>query len=100
MTSQLHDKIKAAIQSKGPVSVDNITGIVLQGMVEVEKIPGLDGVHKKQLVISTINMILDEDVTLGTNEKQLIKTLVPSAVDVLCYVGNKGYRKFQKACCC
>ncbi len=79
------------------ITADNVCSCILDAMMIVEQSSSLSSTNKKQLIIATINSILNADTTLSAPEKQLISAFLPQTIDVLAYVGNKGYTKFKQA---
>lgn len=69
------------------MSVSDIPKIVIEVMQIVEKIKGISGIEKKQLVVEIVTKMVDDSDLAGNSEK-FILPLIPSLIDKLIEVDN------------
>jgi translation initiation factor 2B subunit (eIF-2B alpha/beta/delta family) len=82
---------------KTGINKENLPGLVSVLMVDVQKIKGLTGADKKDLVIDLINSVI-EQIDAGDEDTELetvLKTMVPPMIDSFSVM-----LKVNKACGC
>ena len=78
---QIYSQIKSSFITKN-VTVGSIALILTTAMSGAEHLTGLSGPQKKQLVIYTVNRLLEE-VPIDATEKTTIQLLIPSVIDMV-----------------
>ena len=82
----VYDKVRAAI-NKPRITAGDILGIASIAMVLVQKVTGLSGTQKKEMVVGVIKLIVDESGLVNDTDLPMvniyIETLLPDAIEVL-----------------
>lgn len=93
VTAALIDQACAAVQkaiATKQITAATIMSLLTTAMTEVEKIAGLTGAQKKELVVQVVDRLIDE--IPGSTDKSAIKAaadlLLPGVIDVVVDAAN------------
>jgi hypothetical protein len=90
LADQVYDRVKSAIGTKR-VSVASVTIMLTAAVAEVEKLPGLTGMQKKDLVVHVVSRLTDE-IPADQEDRAAIRgavaLLLPHLVDALVAAAN------------
>lgn len=90
-TEKLYEKLKQ-ILAGGKLNASNLTVILVNLMQIVETYPKLTGSQKKEVILASINMLIDDqndNVEDAETLKVLIKMTLPNLIDTLVSIDTK-----------
>ena len=100
---KLYEAVKEIV-SEETLTVENIVTVVVQVMTLVEKYPNMKGAEKKNLVLHTLKLFAENEITEEETRNQvslLLDFTVPILIDTLVEV-DRGEVKIRipKSCGC
>lgn len=102
LADRIYAAVKSSIRTK-KVTVASATAMMGVAMAEVEKVRGLSGMEKKELVIYVISKLLDE-IPINQADRDDIKAIVtgmlPSVIDAVVSAASGKLSLNTKWCCC
>ena len=87
----LYEEVKRLLQG-GKLTPTNVVMIMIDLMQIVDKYTTLKGSQKKQVLLSAITMLIDDqndNVEDASDLKQLVKMTLPSVIDVVVSIDKK-----------
>ena len=96
-TREIYERVKTIIRRDRGITLENVMAILVKSMELVEKIPGLDGKQKKEIVMEVLFLILQDIPLLDSEEKLMIieiarSKLAEQIVDLLAGAAKGVYR--------
>ena len=108
VTEKIYEELKN-ILSGAKLNSSNLTNILINLMQIVETYPKLSGIQKKEVILASINMLIDDqndNVEDSETLKILVKMTLPSLIDNLVKIDKKQLsikikqiRKYIFSCC-
>ena len=80
-------------------NVQNIAEVLIHAMTLIAVYPNLTGIQKKQLVIDSLNRLVDETHYRDDVMDPILKSMIPSLIDNLVDVRTGQFRP-RKNCIC
>ena len=83
------------------MTIPDVFVVLKEGMEFVERLPGLSGTKKKEMVVQSLNTLIDRNV-FDESIKQTFKRMIAPTIDAICEVSKREWNinlKPSKLCC-